>query len=97
MKNKQKATGAAAVAAGRDGAADFAPSPEGSGEPGGTGMRAGGAGGSRAGSPWRRGERAGRFPGLQRRLRPRPEEPRSILNRSSLVSEHPAAGSCCSG
>lgn len=37
MKNKQKATGAAAVAAGRDGAADFAPSPEGSGEPGGTG------------------------------------------------------------
>ncbi|KAK4808696.1 hypothetical protein QYF61_020185 [Mycteria americana] len=36
VKNKQKAAGAAAVAAGRDGAADFAPSPEGSGEPGST-------------------------------------------------------------
>ncbi|KAM9215063.1 zinc finger protein 385C [Leptosomus discolor] len=34
MKNKQKAAGAAVVAAGRDGTADFAPSPEGSGEPG---------------------------------------------------------------
>ncbi|NWX44418.1 Z385C protein, partial [Steatornis caripensis] len=37
MKNKQKvAAGAAAAAAGRDGAADFVPSPEGSGEPGST-------------------------------------------------------------
>ncbi|NWZ54321.1 Z385C protein, partial [Haliaeetus albicilla] len=37
MKNKQKAAGAAAVAAGRDSTADFAPSPEGSGEPSSTG------------------------------------------------------------
>ncbi|XP_063210890.1 zinc finger protein 385C isoform X2 [Chroicocephalus ridibundus] len=37
MKNKQKAAaGAAAVAAGRDGAADLSPSPEGSGDPGST-------------------------------------------------------------
>ncbi|XP_035748256.1 zinc finger protein 385B-like, partial [Egretta garzetta] len=36
MKNKQKVVGAAAVATGRDGTADFAPSPEGSGEPGST-------------------------------------------------------------
>ncbi|NXK13278.1 Z385C protein, partial [Herpetotheres cachinnans] len=36
MKNKQKAVGAAAGATGRDGTADFAPSPEGSGEPGST-------------------------------------------------------------
>ncbi|NWS76874.1 Z385C protein, partial [Crotophaga sulcirostris] len=34
MKNKQKATGAAAVATSQDGTADFVPSPEGSGEPG---------------------------------------------------------------
>lgn len=44
MKNKQKAAGAAAVATGRDGTADFAPSPEGSGEPGSTGRGAGGCG-----------------------------------------------------
>ncbi|NXD85190.1 Z385C protein, partial [Halcyon senegalensis] len=37
MKNKQKAAGAAVVAAGGDSAADFAPSPEGSEEPGSTG------------------------------------------------------------
>ncbi|XP_056218363.1 zinc finger protein 385C isoform X3 [Falco biarmicus] len=36
MKNKQKAVGAAAGATGRDGTADFAPSPEGSGEPSST-------------------------------------------------------------
>ncbi|NWR79625.1 Z385C protein, partial [Centropus unirufus] len=36
MKNKQKAAGSAAVAAGQDGTADFVPSPEGSGEPGST-------------------------------------------------------------
>ncbi|NXT32957.1 Z385C protein, partial [Pelecanoides urinatrix] len=39
MKNKQKAAGATAVATGRDGAADLAPSPAGSAEPGGTGTR----------------------------------------------------------
>uniref|UniRef100_A0A8C4TXF8 C2H2-type domain-containing protein n=1 Tax=Falco tinnunculus TaxID=100819 RepID=A0A8C4TXF8_FALTI len=43
MKNKQKAVGAAAGATGRDGTADFAPSPEGSGEPSSTGTRAGDA------------------------------------------------------
>ncbi|NXF34447.1 Z385C protein, partial [Nyctibius bracteatus] len=37
MKNKQKAAGAAAVATGRDDAADFTSSPEGSGEPGSAG------------------------------------------------------------
>ncbi|NXX84914.1 Z385C protein, partial [Urocolius indicus] len=37
MKNKQKATGAAAVATSQDGAVDFAPSPESSGEPSSTG------------------------------------------------------------
>ncbi|NWY59226.1 Z385C protein, partial [Chionis minor] len=42
MKNKQKVAGAAAAAGGQDSAADFAPSPEGSGEPGSTGTRAGG-------------------------------------------------------
>ncbi|XP_064030401.1 zinc finger protein 385C isoform X1 [Pogoniulus pusillus] len=36
MKNKQKTAGAAVVAAGQDGSADFTPSPEGSGEPGST-------------------------------------------------------------
>ncbi|NXG76218.1 Z385C protein, partial [Baryphthengus martii] len=36
MKNKQKAAGAVVAAAGRDGAADFTPSPEGSEEPGST-------------------------------------------------------------
>ncbi|NXN18187.1 Z385C protein, partial [Indicator maculatus] len=40
MKNKQKAAGAVVVAAGQDGSADFAPSPEGSGEPGSTGIMA---------------------------------------------------------
>ncbi|NWW93315.1 Z385C protein, partial [Rhynochetos jubatus] len=38
MKNKQKAVGAAAVTAGRDGTADFVPIPEGSGEPSSTGI-----------------------------------------------------------
>ncbi|NWX16187.1 Z385C protein, partial [Aegotheles bennettii] len=37
MKNKHKVVGAAAVGTGQDGTADFAPSPEGSGEPSGTG------------------------------------------------------------
>ncbi|NWX09510.1 Z385C protein, partial [Caloenas nicobarica] len=38
MKNKQKVTGAVAVATGQDGAADLVPSAEGSGEPGSTGI-----------------------------------------------------------
>ncbi|NXV96807.1 Z385C protein, partial [Calonectris borealis] len=51
MKNKQKVAGAVAVAAGRDSAADFAPSPEGSGEPGSAGTRAGACGRSPAELP----------------------------------------------
>lgn len=56
MKNKQKVPGAVVGATGQDGTADFAPSPEGSGEPGSTGTWAGAEGGSCAGSPgwlWR--------------------------------------------
>ncbi|NXT20566.1 Z385C protein, partial [Syrrhaptes paradoxus] len=41
MKSKQKAAGAAAGAAGQDSAGDFAPSPEGSGDPGSAGTWAG--------------------------------------------------------